>query len=368
MVSLVHDADEASHASALVPLAESVHVAPIPRVRNLVRSVVGLASARPTTHAMLDSPVLPDAVRGALGHARPDVILAFCSGSARWAFTPQLADLPLVLDLVDVDSEKWRDLALVTPPPLRWIYQRESRVLGRFEAKAALTAHATLVVTDKERADLRRLAPAARIEVIGNGVDVDALSPATAPPANASVVFCGMMDYAPNIDAAVFLAQQIWPRVREHRPDATLTLVGAKPTPRVQALGSGENQIIVTGAVPDVRPYLWGAAVSVAPLMTARGIQNKVLEAAAAGLPVVVTPNVAAALPPALSPAIRVGSDAESLAREIVEVLARGPEARRAMAKAVDTASLTWDRQLASLLPLLEEAAAAGPRRKGVEA
>ena len=125
----------------------------------------------------------------------------------------------------------------------------------------------------------------------------------------------GVMNYAPNVEGAVWLAREVWPIVRSARPDARLTLIGASPSAEVVALASDRTGVVVTGTVPDVRPYLWRAAVAAAPLQIARGIQNKVLEAVAAGLPCVVTPQVAEGLPREVVPACWTGSTVTSSLR-----------------------------------------------------
>ncbi len=177
VVSLVHDADEASRVTALTSLASSVRIAMAPRMRNILRSAAALPSSRPTTHTMLDSPDLVGAIDAAVRQQAPDVVLAYCSGMARCALSTALSAYPLVLDMVDVDSAKWRDLAAVSTPPLSWIYRREARVLGAFEARAAEHASATMVVTPRERDSLRALTSRARIVVVPNGVDVASLQP-----------------------------------------------------------------------------------------------------------------------------------------------------------------------------------------------
>ena len=177
------------------------------------------------------------------------------------------------------------------------------------------------------------------------------------PQPSAQVVFCGVLNYEPNVRGAVWLSRSVWPLVRARRPDARLILVGASPSAEVRALNSEESGITVTGAVDDVRIYLWGAAVAAAPLHIARGVQNKVLEAIAAGLPCVVTSAVAEGLPPDVMPGCRLGRDPEEFAASICEVLSRSPAERRAMAGAADLTGLQWSARLKPLVPLLEAAA-----------
>src|SRR6185295_6727113 len=148
---------------------------------------------------------------------------------------------------------------------------------------------------------LAAIAPGADVRVVPNGVDVEHLAPKAPPSNERRVIFPAVFNYQPNAEGAVWLAREVWPLVTELLPDARLTLAGASPTARVRALAANDATVEVTGAVPDMRPYLWRSAAAVAPLFLARGVQNKVLEAAAAGLPSVVTPAVRNGLPPEVS-------------------------------------------------------------------
>jgi glycosyltransferase involved in cell wall biosynthesis len=276
---------------------------------------------------------------------------------ARLAFTPALVRLPLVLDMVDVDSAKWAALARTSSFPRSWIYAREARLLARFEADATRRAYATLVTTDRERETLHSLAPGARIEVVQNGVDADGLRPAEPPSSAPIAIFSGVLNYEPNVTAARWLVRDVWPRVRAARPDARLHIVGARPIRAVRALASAATGIDVLADVPDMRPHLWSAAVAVAPLRTARGVQNKVLEAVAAGLPAVITPVVETGVPAEILPACIVAAAAPAFADAIVGVLNEPAAARRARVRAIDLAPLTWPRRLDVVSQLVARAA-----------
>jgi glycosyltransferase involved in cell wall biosynthesis len=272
------------------------------------------------------------------------VVFCYCTGVAPVAFRPSLEGVPVVLDMVDVDSVKWKALAPHAWPPLSWVYAREARVLATYEAWAARRAAVTLVVNERERKALAALAPDARLEIVENGVDLDGLRRPDGVGREPVVVFVGVMDYAPNVQGAVWLARDVWPLVRERRPDARLEIVGAHPARAVRALHDPGGGIIVTGAVPDVRPFLWKASVAAAPIHTSRGIQNKVLEAIAAGLPVVVTPAVMEGLPAEVRGASRSGPTPVDFAAGLVEglqgALDPGP---------VHLESVAWSRRLAGL-------------------
>lgn len=352
LVALTHDREEASHAGELNARGIRTHVAPVSRLTGLTRAAIGLVRDMSFTHCLLHSAAVVPALREIVAARRPDLVLPFCSSMARYAMEPPLAGIPFVHDMIDVDSEKWAALAATAPPPKRWVYAREHRTLSRFERRATNAAVATLVVNERERVLLQRLAPGAAIHVFENGVDLDRFR-AERGPADAPVaVFCGVMNYQPNEAAAVWMARTVWPIVAARRPDARLLIVGASPTPAVRSLASAT--VTVTGSVPDTRPFLWDAAVGLAPLQTARGIQNKVLEAVAAGLPVVVTPAVAEGLPPEVTPAAQVAATPEAFADALLALFALPAHERRAMAERASLTALAWPARLAGLSTVIE--------------
>ena len=257
---------------------------------------------------------------------------------------------------MDVDSQKWTELAERSAGPLGWVYRREARHLGAFEALAMTRAAATTVVNQREADAARALAPRANIQVIGNGVDLHALRPPAGAAREARVVFCGVMNYRPNEDGAIWLATRVWPLVLAHRPHARLTLVGSNPTTRLQSACRGNATIELTGTVPDVRPFLWRSKLAVAPLQVARGLQNKVLEAFAAGLPVVATPAVADGLPAAVRQACSIAAAPEPFAAAICELLDATDDDCRIRVAGAAMAELDWNRSLAPLWEVLQEA------------
>jgi sugar transferase (PEP-CTERM/EpsH1 system associated) len=239
--------------------------------------------------------------------------LVFSSAMAQYLPEPQATEPPQVVDLVDVDSDKWRQYAQGHRGPMGWIYAREARRLLAFERAVAARASASVLVSEQEAALFRELLrdqdsdrarerveaqasdAAARVHAIDNGVDTEYFSPERDypnpyPPGSANLVFTGAMDYWANVDAVRFFADAVVPLIRQDMPEARFVIVGSRPTPEVRALGE-RSGIAVTGAVPDVRPYLAHALGAVAPLRIARGVQNKVLEAMAMSCPVVVTPQ-----------------------------------------------------------------------------
>ena len=355
LVSLLHDVEEASHVDEVRRVVSPVTALTVPRVRNYLAAALRIVSRTPLTHCLLDAPDMVTVLRDIVRKRPPDVVLAYCSGMARFAVAPPLDRIPMVLDFVDVDSRKWRELAETTSPPMSWIYRREAATLGAFEARAARHAAAAIVVNEREAAVARELAPDANVHVVRNGVETEHLRPRNAPTLSSRVVFCGVMNYMPNDQAMQWFVRYVWPLVRAERQDATLAIVGSNPTPALQSMCAGDSAIDVTGRVPDVRQWLWDSAVAIAPLQVARGVQNKVLEAIAAGLPIVITDAVAAGLPP-LAAAASVANDPETFARRVLDHLALAPAERRARAASADLSGLEWSSTLAPLWNLLEAA------------
>jgi sugar transferase (PEP-CTERM/EpsH1 system associated) len=273
--------------------------------------------------------------------------------------------LPVAMDFVDVDSDKWRQYADHSHPPLSWLYRVEGRRLQAAEADIARWASVCLLATQAEESLLQSFAPWARSAVIPNGIDLAYYEPVAAPAAQPVVLFTGAMDYLPNIDAVRHFCADILPRVRREIPETRFYIVGLNPSPDVLRLG-GMPGVTVTGSVPDVRPYYARAGVCVAPLRIGRGIQNKVLQGMAMGLPLVVSPLAARGLEVQPGRHLEVADDPAEFAAQIVRLL-KSPAERRALGRngrAFVEANYGWDRSLFNLELLLEEAARPGGARE----
>jgi sugar transferase (PEP-CTERM/EpsH1 system associated) len=204
------------------------------------------------------------------------------------------APLPLILDMVDVDSEKWRDYSQRRFPALP--YRIECERLRRAEAAAARRAVSTFLTTSREGAVLASIASGCDIGVNENGVDFEFFDPAANHhcPELAGrrfVALIGAMDYYPNVEAARWFCAEVLPELRRRERTMEFIIVGRNPNWQIRRLAAQEG-VAVTGAVADVRPYLQNAVAVVAPLPVARGIQNKVLEALAMGREVLASPAV----------------------------------------------------------------------------
>ncbi|MEM7664358.1 MAG: TIGR03087 family PEP-CTERM/XrtA system glycosyltransferase [Pseudomonadota bacterium] len=206
----------------------------------------------------------------------------------------------VVIDLCDVDSAKFENYAEAGERV--WLNSREARLLATEEERLSRRADATILISDAEAVLFagRLKQPAkANIEVIGNGIDAAFFDPATIAPhpeltahTGPHFVFTGQMDYRPNEQAALWAIEQFLPRVRATYPDAKFHVVGRNPTAVLKAHDGSEGAKI-WGEVPDVRPFIASATCVLAPLLIARGVQNKVLEAMAMARPVLLTPEAA---------------------------------------------------------------------------
>ena len=223
-------------------------------------------------------------------------VLCFSSQTAEYLFDDSIAAAKVrcVMDLVDVDSEKWRLYAERSSAPLRWLYALESKRLAAYEERIVGGFDAVTLVSDAEAALLKtRVKEKAKVHSVPNGVDTAYFHPYSGndsgPKRNGcSLVFCGAMDYYPNVDAVVWFATEVLPKIRKRLGDVEFQVVGARPARQVLDLEKHVG-VKVLGRVDDVRPYVWDASISIASLRVARGIQNKVLEAMAMAKPIVAT-------------------------------------------------------------------------------
>jgi sugar transferase (PEP-CTERM/EpsH1 system associated) len=291
---LIDDPADWEHVETVRALCRDMYVGRIRRRLAHVACLRGLLTGEPLSVVFFRHGGLQRWVRQILREVRPVATIVISSNMAPYMLEEAPSGLRLV-DLVDVDSEKWRAYAEAARGPGRWIYGREWRKIGALEHRIAAECNVASFVSEAEAALFADMVPrcAERIRAVSNGVDFRYFDPASGfgPMYDVSVptfVFTGTMDYPPNIDAVTWFAHEALPIIRQRHPGAQFQIVGTNPAASVQALAALPG-VHVTGRVPDVRPYLAHATAAVAPMRIARGIQNKVLEAMAMARPVIVT-------------------------------------------------------------------------------
>jgi sugar transferase (PEP-CTERM/EpsH1 system associated) len=339
--TFIDQPEDEAHLEAVSAFCASLHVARIrPRLARAT-SLAALWRGEPLTTRYYRNAGLQGWVDLISAQESLDAAIVFSSAMAQ--YIPKMSSLPMLVDFVDVDSEKWNQYATMHRWPLSWLYKREGTELLSYERATAARARRAFFVSENEADLFRRVAPecGAHISTMSNGVNSQFFSP---DPARGSpfdpgsdhggglpIVFTGAMDYWPNIDAVSWFAQEVLPRLRSAWPTTRFHIVGRNPSHAVRALAS--DAIEVTGTVADVRPYLQHAAVVVAPLRVARGIQNKILEAMAMGRPVVASTACAEAIGAKPDVELLTAGDAGEFVRKI-ELLLSDPARAAAMGAA----------------------------------
>ncbi|WP_375395130.1 TIGR03087 family PEP-CTERM/XrtA system glycosyltransferase [uncultured Sphingomonas sp.] len=317
--------------------------------------VSALASGQSVSLAAFKDRAMTVAVRQILASRPIHAIYAFSGQMAQYLPTTPRA----IMDFVDVDSAKFAALAGKARGPMRWLMTREARLLGAYERAVAARAEASLFVSEAEAALFRAGGGEGNVMVVENGIDTVRFDPATVGPVETDdplIVFTGQMDYAPNVEAVTWFATDILPAIRARNPAARFAIVGRSPTAGVRRLAS--DDVVVTGAVDDVRGWLAAASVCVAPLKLARGVQNKILEAMAMARAVVATPCAAEGIDH--DGTIVVADGAAAFAGAVSALIddVRRADAIGQAARARVIARYSWDGRLALLDALLAPSAA----------
>jgi len=295
-----------------------------------------LATRAPVSLTAFRHSAIADYVRDTLKHRRIGAIYVFSGQMAQ--YVPADYAGRVIVDFVDVDSAKFEAYGAAKRGPRGWIDRREARLLRREEARASRRAHASLLVSAQEAALFRDRLPVGAdpiaVRAMANGIDSAAFDPALVAPEPAlaamgfpRIVFTGQMDYEPNIEACRRAAVAILPRIRARWPEASFHIVGRNPAEPLRAL-SGKGGVHVWGRVPDVRPWLAAADLALVPLRIGRGVQNKVLEAMAMALPVVLTPQAASGIAACDGQDFAVAEGDAELAEACLTLLAEPGQAR----------------------------------------
>jgi len=246
---------------------------------------------------------------------KPDVLFYQLVRTAEFA---KNIHLPKVLDLQDPMSENIRLRMNKEPLWKRQVFKMEYKRLLSYETEVAKRFDEICIISERDRKDLPEAAKI-KAKIVSNGIDTEYYRPQLNITKTVDLVFVGSMSYVPNIEAARFLVKDILPELVKLGIRATVSIVGANPSAEVKSL-AGEN-IRVTGRVTDTRTYYAQSRVMVAPMFINTGIQNKILEAAAMGLPVVTTPQANEPIGAEAGKELLLASTAEEFAKQIALLL-----------------------------------------------
>jgi sugar transferase (PEP-CTERM/EpsH1 system associated) len=265
----------------------------------------------------------------------------------------------LLMDFMDVDSDKWAQYAGSSSYPMKWVYQRESKGIRKLEAASnRLFDQCFLIAKEETELFEKEVDNSKPIMVLGNGLDFDAFYPApnSQKRTGANFLFTGVMDYKPNIDAVMWFIKCCWPSIRSKLSTATFTIGGMNPVDEIKAL-HGVEGVEVTGFVEDILPYFHNATVFVAPFRIARGVQNKVLQAAACRLPIVTTPMGAEGIAFASDECMWIENDENNFVKACLEAIENEGLAKNKANKSFDDirSEYSWQQQLYPLEQVLNQ-------------
>lgn len=353
-------------------IAEEVELASLARSYRLVRRVKPLVLAGmesllrglPVSLPAFYSKEIADYVAQTL-RERPVATIYVFSGQMG-QYIPDDFTGKVIFDFVDVDSAKFEAYAARDRGVRRWINAREARLLMAEEARLARRSAMSLLVSAEEAALFRVRLPVedqatCDVRALRNGIDSRHFDPAAVKPEPRMVdcdgprlIFSGQMDYAPNIDAALRVIDRLLPRIRALIPKTSFHVVGRNPAEELVER-HGKDGVHVWGGVEDMRTWLSAADMAVVPLEIARGVQNKVLEAMAMSLPVVLTSAAATGIGARDGSQLVVADSDDELVERITALLSHprqgwtlGLEARRFVVE-----ELSWQATLAPLADMV---------------
>lgn len=248
------------------------------------------------------------------------------------AYFPDLAHA--VFFQHNVETMIWRRHVEHAGDPLKRAYfKMQAERMFHYERRVSREAGHIVAVSQTDAEQMRSLFDVKRVTEIPTGVNLEYFDPPEQPrAASADLVFVGSMDWLPNVEGVIWFVKEVLPLIRKGRPETTLAVVGRMPGPRIVQLAAEDSRIQITGTVPDIRPYLWGGAVSIVPLRIGGGTRLKIYEAMAARIPVVSTTIGAEGLTAHPPDDIRIADSPEAFAAACLELL-RDPQLRRRQAQ-----------------------------------
>ena len=326
LLALVSSAQEAADLKQVARYCHQVEGITFPRWRPPWNLLLALPRpSLPLQAAYTSSPAMARCIRQTLRRKTFDIVhIEHLRGST---FATAVDGVPTVWDSVDCISLLF-ERTLQSGPRLgsRLMARADLARTRHYEGRQVSRHAATLVTSPEDRDALWSLVQrwgdpsTGQVVVLPNGVDMVYFAPQELPRQPDRIIFTGKMSYHANVAAALYLGQEIMSRIWQQRPDVRLQIVGKDPAPTVRALAD-DSRIMVTGYVPDMRPFLASAAVAATPIRYGVGIQNKVLEAMAMGTPVVTAPQTSTALLAREGEHFLIGESADDFAAQVIHLL-----------------------------------------------
>ena len=316
--SLSRSDDETAQAQGIAPFCSEFYVEQVDDRVQWLRMVAALPTPITASAAYFHSSRLARRIDALLAQRNFDLIFVHCSSVAH--YVQHVGGIPKVLDFGDMDSQKWLEYAHHKPFPLSMGYWWEGKRLAAEERRLARRFDLCTATTRAEISTLQDFETGALTDWFPNGVDSDYFAPTHEAYDPDTIVFVGRMDYYPNQQCMADFCKKVLPLLKGRRPAVKLQIVGADPSAAVRGLGAIEG-VTVTGSVPDVRPYLERAALTVAPLQIARGTQNKILEAMSMAVPVVASSIAAGGVDAIPGQHLLTGDSPEQLCEAVLRIL-----------------------------------------------
>ena len=342
--TLIDDPDDRQYVESLQTYCRNLETVYIHSKPKKILSLTSLLSATKTcTESYFYSKDLQKKIDTLIAKNSYDVIFLYCSSMK--SYIGDDISIPIVIDFVDIDSDKWLQYAKYARWPVSVVYRQEGKKLARLERKILKEVEASFFVTDLEVRLFASNEERLTVHGIANGIDFSFFNRDKTPDNQdladrKYICFTGAMDYFPNEDGVEYFVQSILPKIWKQEPELEFLIVGRNPTPRVQKLACHEK-ITVTGPVDDIRPYIKHSLCAVTPLRMARGIQNKILEAMAMGIPVVATSNAHEGLMMRNGKDMWVEDDSAVFAQHVID-LVRDQDTRQKMVAAAFGVLKKW--------------------------
>lgn len=318
LVSFIRNSEELQHVRDLQPVFREIHVERQPPLRSVLSTAQGLFSQKALQLRYYYSPAMEKRLELLVSRTEFDIVYTHLIRMAPYGL--KIKNAVHVLDLTDVISNEIRQSIKYRKLPCKWLYEIELPRLVAAEKLYSGLYEENWVISREEALALGQINPAARVRVVGNGVDFNHFPPKKRQPDSRSLIFVGHMAVFHNIDAAVHLANDILPLLHEEHPDLSLEIIGAQPVKQVLTLEANPS-VHVRGYVPNLTNALHQAAIFAAPLRIAAGIQNKVLEAMATATPVVTSSLVNRGIQAQPGTEIIVADDSRTFATALANLL-----------------------------------------------